>query len=171
MLRMAARLGITSLPRIAREINRQLAEDLPGGRFVTAWLGVLDAPARTLTGFSAGQAPILHYRAKHNSFDVLGSDTGPLGIFGDLEIESALPVRLEPGDVFAAISDGVFEADGPAGGQFECRRVQEIIATNCHGTAAEISTALREAVGHFAGGRPARDDRSAIIVKCVADPA
>jgi sigma-B regulation protein RsbU (phosphoserine phosphatase) len=168
MLRMAARLvgaeGKPLLP-IAREINRQLAEDLPGGRFVTAWLGWLDAATGILTSFSAGQAPILHYRAGENRFDVLDSDAGPLGIFGDLEIDSARSIRLEPGDVFAVISDGVWEADGPGGDQFGCERVQEAIAASRHRSAPEISAALRAAVSRFARGCPARDDRSAIIVR------
>ncbi|MHC4275695.1 MAG: PP2C family protein-serine/threonine phosphatase [Planctomycetota bacterium] len=173
MLRMAARLGGGAgdpLLRIAREINRQLVEDLPGGRFVTAWIGVLDAPARTLTGFSAGQAPILHYRAAGDTFDVLESDSGPLGILDELEFEAARSIRLEPGDVFAVISDGVFEADDPAGCQFGCARVTETIAAHRHRSAAEISAALRDAVDRFARGRPARDDCSAIIVKCVGLP-
>jgi sigma-B regulation protein RsbU (phosphoserine phosphatase) len=101
---------------------------------------------------------------------VLESDTGPLGILGDLEMNAARSIRLEPGDVFAAISDGLFEADDPAGRQFGCDRVTEIIAANRHRSAAEISAALRDAVDRFAGDRPARDDRSAVIVKCAGMP-
>ena len=170
MLRMAARLfggAADSLLRITREINRQLVEDLPGGRFVTAWMAVLDAPARTLTSFSAGQGPIVHYRAGQGACDVLGSDTGPLGISADLEMENARSIRLEPGDIFAAISDGVFEADDHAGRAFGCARATETIASNCQRSATEISAALREAVDRFTHDQPARDDRSAIIVKCV----
>jgi phosphoserine phosphatase len=170
MLRMAARLAGHPVLRIAREINRQLVEDLPGGRFVTAWLGVLDAPARTLTGISAGQAPILHYRAAGDTFDLLGSDVGPLGILPDLEVEGARSIRLEPGDAFAVISDGVFEAPDPEDRQLGLDRVTETIAANRLRSAAEISAALRRAVDRFARGRPARDDRSAIIVKCDGMP-
>ncbi|MHC4991881.1 MAG: PP2C family protein-serine/threonine phosphatase [Planctomycetota bacterium] len=169
MLRMAARLFVgtaESLLRVGGEINRQLAEDLPGGRFVTAWLAVLDAPARTLTGFSAGQGPILHYRAADGTFDVMESDTGPLGIFADLEMKTARSVRLEPGDIFAAISDGIFEASDGAGHEFGCARVTETIAANHRLPAATISAALRDAVGRFTRNRPAGDDRSAIIVRC-----
>ncbi|MHC4768624.1 MAG: PP2C family protein-serine/threonine phosphatase [Planctomycetota bacterium] len=173
MLRMAARLfggAADSLLQITREINGQLVEDLPGGRFVTAWLAVLDAPARTLTSFSAGQGPIVHYRAGEGTFDVLGSDTGPLGISADLEMENARSIRLEPGDIFAAISDGVFEADDPAGRNFGCARVTETIAANCRRSATEISAALREAVDRFTHEHPACDDRSAIVVKCLGMP-
>ncbi|NNL66169.1 MAG: SpoIIE family protein phosphatase, partial [Myxococcales bacterium] len=58
MLRMAVRTG-EPLANIVRHLNDQLHEDLGSGRFVTAWLGELDAATGTLRSFSAGQAPVL----------------------------------------------------------------------------------------------------------------
>ena len=40
-------------------MNEELCADLPPGRFITAWVGELNATDRTLTSFSAGQAPLL----------------------------------------------------------------------------------------------------------------
>ena len=59
MLRMAVRTG-SELNEVASHINEQLYADLPGNRFITAWLG---GPRRrgdhSLVSFSAGQAPLL----------------------------------------------------------------------------------------------------------------
>ena len=79
MLRMAVRLG-ADLKQIARHANRQLNDDLPNGRFITAWMGLLDARTSTLTSFSAGQAPLLWYHAKRDEFDVYEADAVPLGV-------------------------------------------------------------------------------------------
>ncbi|MEJ2509489.1 MAG: SpoIIE family protein phosphatase, partial [Gammaproteobacteria bacterium] len=79
MLRMAVRTG-EDLHHIVHHLNDQLCADLHGGRFITAWLATLEPAAHTLTAFSAGQAPILHYRAATASFDELGADSPPLGV-------------------------------------------------------------------------------------------
>ncbi|MGB5176257.1 MAG: SpoIIE family protein phosphatase, partial [Thermoanaerobaculia bacterium] len=80
MIRMAARVG-AGLSGIAEKINQQLHADLPQERFITAWIGLLDGPNRTLTSFSAGQAPLLHFVAAEDSCRVLGSNAIPFGLF------------------------------------------------------------------------------------------
>jgi phosphoserine phosphatase len=164
MLRMAVRSG-ERLPSIARHLNEQLHADLPEGRFITAWLGELCATDRTLTSFSAGQAPILRYDAKRDSFAVMEADTLPLGVVKDLEIEVPPPVRMGRGDIVAVISDGIFEAVDPSGRQFRTDRVVEVIAAARAGSPAEIIEAVRQAVVEFTGGAPADDDRTGIIIK------
>ena len=42
MLRMAVRVG-SGLREMAAQINEQLYADLPGNRFITAWLGLIQA--------------------------------------------------------------------------------------------------------------------------------
>ena len=56
MLRMGVRQD-HDLLRIAKMMNEQLHADLPGGRFITAWIGALDVARRTLSWVSAGQGP------------------------------------------------------------------------------------------------------------------
>ncbi|MHC4966522.1 MAG: PP2C family protein-serine/threonine phosphatase [Planctomycetota bacterium] len=164
MLRMAVRSG-EPLPSIVRHLNEQLCADLPEGRFITAWLGLLCATDRTLTSFSAGQAPILRYDAKRDAFDVMEADTLPLGVVEDLEIEVGAPMPMGPGDIVAVISDGIFEAIGPSSKQFGTDRVVEVIGAARAGTPSEIIEAVRRAVAEFTGGAPAADDRTGIIIK------
>jgi serine phosphatase RsbU (regulator of sigma subunit) len=164
MLRMALRTG-ERLPSIVRHLNAQLCADLPEGRFITAWIGELSAADRTLTSFSAGQAPILRYEAKRDAFDVLEADTLPLGVVGDLDVEVPAPVRLGRGDIVAVISDGVFEALDPSGRQMGTDRVVEVIAAARTGSPAEIIAALRRALAEFTGDAPAADDRTGIVIK------
>ncbi len=164
MLRMAVRL-CGDLATIVRHLNDQLHADLPEGRFITAWLGELDASARTLTSFSAGQGPILQYSAARETCDVLPADTLPLGVITDLEIDIAPPVTLEPGDIVAVISDGIFEAADRTGKQFGTERVTDLIVTNRDKSPSEIIAELRAAVDRFTGGAPADDDRTGIFIK------
>ncbi len=164
MLRMAVRMQ-TDLVRIACHMNEQLCLDLPGGRFVTTWLGDLDATDGTLISVSAGQAPILHYRADRDEFVVMAADTMPLGIVTPLVIRPIEPIRMAPGDIVAVISDGLLEATNPDGQHFGDQRALDVIAANQHLNPTRIRTALRRAVGEFTGPAPLTDDRTAIIIK------
>ena len=164
MLRMAVRLG-EDLPAILRHLNAQLCADLTEGRFVSAWLGELDAAEGTLTGVSCGQGPLLHYRAADGACSVLETDTLPLGCLEHLEVTPRAPLRLEPGDVFVVLSDGVVDAESAAGERFGTKAVVDLITSRRDGSASELADALREALAAFTGGAPADDDRTVIIVK------
>jgi serine phosphatase RsbU (regulator of sigma subunit) len=169
MLRMAVRMG-ERLPRIARHVNEQLCADLPEGRFITAWLGELNASDHTLTSFSAGQGPLLFYEAAKGACHVIGADTPPMGVMPDLDITIGEPIRMKAGDIFAVISDGIFEAANPEGKLFGTNRVVEVIRAHCGETPAQILAALRKAVDEFASEAPAADDRTAIIIRRTGRP-
>jgi phosphoserine phosphatase len=164
MLRMAVRSG-TSLEDIVYNVNQQLCDDLFGGRFITAWLAIVDAKAGTLTSFSAGQAPLLHFHANEQRTEILGADAPPFGITRDLEVPVSTGRVLLPGDVFAVLSDGILETSNADGKQFGAQRAVEIIERHHEGTAGLMVTRLRQALAQFAPGMKSLDDRTAIFVK------
>jgi serine phosphatase RsbU (regulator of sigma subunit) len=164
MLRMAIRLG-EDLPGIIHHLNAQLCGDLTEGRFVSAWLGEVDAKDRTLRSFSCGQGPLLYYRAQEQAWAGMETDTVPLGCLDELEAAPREPIVMRPGDVFVALSDGIVETMNPEGELFGTKRVIDVISERCDGSVAEMLAALREALTAFAGTRPADDDRTVVIVK------
>ena len=164
MLRMACRID-APLDRVAYQINEQLCEDLPPGRFVTAFLGVLDAGANTLSWVSAGQAPLLFLRAGSGDDVSLGSNGMPFGIDTDFTPDPVEPFAFGPGDVFALLSDGYYEAMGPGDDMFGQARIIETIRAAIDRPASEILAALDAALGAFTGDRPADDDQTAVIIK------
>jgi len=166
MLRMAVRMQ-TELSKIAMHMNEQLCADLPGGRFVTAWLGELNVADNSLVSLSAGQAPILHYEAAADRHHILPADTMPLGIVESLDIALGEPIVMSPGDIVAVVSDGMLEAMDPSGEQFGTDRAVEVISAHRGQRPIRIRAALRRAVAAFTGGAPAADDRTAIIIKCL----
>lgn len=164
MLRMAVRLGAT-LQQIAQQLNEQLVADLPDNRFITAWLGVVDARAGTVTTFSAGQGPLLHYRAERGEFVTVATDAPPFGVMADLAVELQPALPLERGDLFLVISDGLFEARNAAGELFGLDRMRSVLADAATSSAADISAAVRRAVDDFTGHTPADDDRTIIVIR------
>jgi serine phosphatase RsbU (regulator of sigma subunit) len=166
MLRIAVRMT-ANLTEIVSQMNEQLCADLPAGRFITAWLGGLDAADHTLTSISAGQAPLLRYAAEPDQFEVLQADATPMGLFGQMQIDEPRRFAMSPGDVFAVISDGIFESADPGGEEFGMDRAMEVIRRNRDATASEILSRIRDAVEEFTRGAPAADDRTIIMIKRV----
>lgn len=164
MLRMAARLG-ASLRDIAAHLNQQLCADLPSGRFITTWLGEIDARTGALAMLSAGQGPLLHYRAATGDFASIEPEMLPFGIMDDMDIPPPTSVTLATGDLFIAASDGFYEAMDPQSQLFGAERVQRAIADAAAGPAAAIAEALRSAVAAFTQSAKRGDDQTLVIIK------
>ncbi len=167
MLRMAVRLG-ADLTDIARHANQQLCDDLPGGRFITAWFGELDSKHHTLTSLSAGQAPLLRYIAAEDRFDSADADVVPLGVIDLVDLVPSTPLVMNNRDIFAVISDGIFESRNAAGQQFGSERVQSCLRKCRDRSAADMIASLRSSVEEFTQNQPAEDDRTAILIKRTA---
>ncbi len=164
MVRMAIRLG-AHLDLIFTHVNDQLADDLASNRFVTAFVGVLDSTNHRVEYHSGGQGPLLHFHAATGEFDVLDASTIPMGIMSDLPLSAPSPIELLPGDIFALISDGVFEYLNSVGKQFSHESVQDVIRENCKLPAPMIIEAINTAVAAFAAGSPQCDDITIVLVK------
>ncbi len=167
MLRMAVRMR-PDISVIAEHMNEQLCADLPEGRFITAWLGEIDTVDGCLRYFSAGQAPLLYYAAGEDTVEVLDADTFPLGIFEPLGASEVKRIDMLAGDIFAVISDGIYEAVDAGDEQFGTGRVVDIIKQNRDASAKAISEAIRAAVDQYTQSGPADDDRTIIIIKRTA---
>ena len=151
MLRLAVRLG-TPLDTAYRHVNNQLASDLPPERFVTAFLGVLDARAHTLEFHAPGQGPILHFRAATGAIERCLPTSFPLGAF---PIEQSKPPRrlsLEPGDVVGLISDGIFEWPNATSEEFGVERVEALLREHHRLPAAQLAELICERAAAFAAG-------------------
>lgn len=166
MLRMGLRVG-APLERLAVQMNAQLHEDLPPGRFITVWLAFLDAHTHTLRGFSAGQAPLLHFRAGTDEVVELSADTVPMGIAPDLPIESPTDIVMEPGDLFVVLSDGFYEAATSSGEQFGTRRIAQLIREHASLPARDLLDRIRTQCDAFSAGEPQADDQTAVIIRRV----
>jgi phosphoserine phosphatase len=164
MLRMAVRLG-AGLDDAFRHINDQLADDLSSNRFVTAFLGVLDTATHRLTYHAGGQGPILHYHAARAEASLAAATTLPMGMMPILKPTAARVAVIEPGDIVAAITDGIYEYENPSGKMFGDRRVVDLVREEAGASAERILHRIVDEVAAFAAGAPQNDDMTLVIVK------
>ncbi len=164
MLRMAVRSG-EDLMAIIRLMNNQLSEDLHEGRFITAWFGELDLVKHRLASFSLGQAPLLHYRAEEDGCRSLMPQVPPFGTIDEIGEKGPQVVEMGPGDIFAVLSDGLYEPRNAEGRMFGKQRVVDILRARHGETPDSILRAILEQIDRFTGKAPPDDDRTAIIIK------
>ena len=164
MFRMALRLG-ADLQVLVEQLNAQLVADLPIGRFVTTFLGLLDTDRNYVTYHSAGQAPLLHFVSRTGSCNWLNATTVPLGIEESLILDRPTILKLDPGDIFALISDGVYEYQDKSMEQFGRQRVEKVLQDAADRSCDNLLGTLREEVEQFSSGAPQNDDMTILLVK------
>jgi phosphoserine phosphatase len=164
MLRMGVHIS-PDISVIAKHMNEQLYADLPEDKFITAWLGEVSTSGHSIRFFSAGQAPLLQYHVAEDSFDIIEADTFPFGISDTMDTNEPQPFVLQKGDIFAVISDGIFEAKNADREQFSEERVMSVVRENKDASATDILATLRKTVEDYTDNAPADDDRTIILIK------
>ncbi|NIP17162.1 MAG: SpoIIE family protein phosphatase, partial [Xanthomonadales bacterium] len=163
MMRVSFRLG-ADLDTAYAQVNNQLAEDLPDDRFITAFMGFLDPASHEVQFHSGGQGPILHFRAGPGTCDWYKPTNFPVGIMELDGSDRASRLNLEPGDVLALISDGVYEYADEGGEQFGEERVAALFAESGHLPMSELAQKLVDAAFAFGGDAPQADDITLVLV-------
>lgn len=154
--------------RVLEYLNRQLASLYAGfaGTFVTAFYGIYDPARLTLTFASAGHHPPRLKRCGDGSLKSLDGEGGlPLGIKPDARytVERA---TLQRGDQIIFYTDGITEAQNPAGQPFGVARLDAVLE-DCRFQADDLLRAVLEAVETFTENQPPDDDRTIVVARVV----
>lgn len=151
--------------RVCEQVRRVVTSSLTGGKFVTFFYAVLDAPARRLTYTNAGHAPplLVHADGRVESLETGGGALTRLLAGTPLHCGE---LALAPGDRLLLYTDGVTEAQGADGSMFGDRRLVEVLRST-DGDAAAVQSAVADAVTAFSDGA-AQDDLTLLVVRLPA---
>ncbi len=138
-------------------VNRFLLERMEGEKYVTVFYAILQKDG-LLHYANTGICPPAVVR-KNGQIERLESNGMPLGLFEEATYEVAT-LRMEPGDVIVAYSDGVEDSRNVAGDSFGKVRVREALMLG--GTPNELHVRLRDAAVRFAGDAPPADDLTVV---------
>jgi phosphoserine phosphatase RsbU/P len=148
---------------IGRRVNATLYASTDPDKFVTLFLGHLDPKSGRLTYVNAGHdAPLVLRRGK-NSCEELGATGLVSGILPEAPLESAT-VELAPGDLLYGYTDGLREAQSPAGEEFSVERLMATLVANRGLPAAELAEKISTEVREFTGTGEPQDDMTQLIV-------
>jgi serine phosphatase RsbU (regulator of sigma subunit) len=164
MLRTA--FGLRSSLEVAfAHVNDRLADSLPDGHFVTAFVGEVDLDAHELSFISGGQAPILVWRAAAGRFEVHKAGSFPMGAMALERAPAAVRTALGNGDQLLLLSDGIYEQTDAAGRRYGRGRVEALVAAHPHEPPAALVERLLADLAAFADGAPQDDDITAVVVR------
>lgn len=167
MLRMAFRLG-AGLEQAFRHVNDRLAETLPDGRFVTAFIGLLEASQHRLRFLCGGQGPILHFRAAEAACTAHRATSFPIGAMAIQTLKPTVELALSPGDWIVLLSDGIYEFEDVDGAQFGRARVEALVRSHQADGPEALAARLLAAVRVHARGAAQDDDITIVLIKRLA---
>src|SRR5262249_18429536 len=159
------RAGPGGLAPLISRLNRLLAADHGGDRFMTMHLSVIDADARTMRWVSAGHDPAILYDPTADRFEEVGDGDLPLGVMDDTEVTEHTYGPLQAGQIILVGTDGVWEMPNAAGEQFGKDRLRKLIRETASKSAEEISKTIRDRLFAFRADHKAVDDVTFVIVK------
>lgn len=151
-----------SSSRLVARLNEQLYAHTSPEKYATFFFSIYDDKTGVLTYTNAGHLPpVLVRGGKATELDVNGMVVGafPFAQYGESQ------VRLEPGDLLLAYTDGITEPENAYGEMFGEQRATEIAVKNAHRSADEIVSVLIEAVREWTGSPELQDDMTILVAR------
>jgi sigma-B regulation protein RsbU (phosphoserine phosphatase) len=163
----AAAPGPLRLGDVLARVNAVLCHGARSGRFMTMMLLLLDAPTRSIRWARAGHEPFILYNPLNDTFIKPPGGGLPLGIEPAVTYEEQRYEGLEPGTLLVAATDGLFEAQNPAGEMFGRERVRDVLreVAGAGAAAQSIVDRLDAELTHFLAGAAVRDDVTFVVIR------
>jgi len=162
MLRTLVDEELAPEPLVTR-LNAQIWRHSPGSRFITIFYGVYTPSTGALTYVNGGQNPPL-IRRRDGSFERLGATGIALGMF-DKSTYAAVETRIDPGELLVLYSDGITEAENPAGQPLEEAGLEAILDRHPDAAAAQLGIHVIKAVERYAQASRFTDDLTILILR------
>ena len=149
---------------ILTEVNAHVARNNKSNMFVTVWMGILDLKSGVMTCTNAGhEYPVICgpdgvfrlFRDKHGM--MVG--TMPMAKYRDYELQ------MEPGSKIFVYTDGVPDANNPAGERYGTNRLETALNQTASGSPEQILRFIRTDVDAFADGAKQFDDLTMLCLE------
>ena len=155
-----------SLANIVADLNRHLTSDTQQtDRFMTLILMSIDPAAGSLEWVRAGHDPALFYDAQLDRFEELRGPGLALGLNAAVDYSAIRKSGLQPGQMIAFGTDGIWEARNTRGEMFGKRRLQTLLRQDAEADAATLVDRLFESLQDFTRGTLPEDDQTLVIAK------
>ena len=150
--------------RVLTAANQRILMDAQSGLFVTTFYGVLNPVSGELTYANAGHnPPYLFSSGNAIPARILKATGVPLGIFED-KLWKQDAIEIEPKSTLVLYSDGITEAQNPAGEFFGEERMLRVAGANLDRSAEDMQEAIVLALNKFVGKAPQSDDITLVVI-------
>ncbi len=147
-------------------LNDQLQERKLDSQYVTMLMAVWDDSNQTLQIANAGSVQPVFVSTTPTGPEVktIQAEGFPLGLFPDAEYEE-FTLSTQPGDLIVFFSDGIVDAENATGEMFGNDRLNAVLQSESHPTAAFTVDAILKAVGDFQSGTDHFDDETVVVLR------
>jgi phosphoserine phosphatase RsbU/P len=145
------------------QVNAHLHQHLPGGMFVTLFLGFFDPSSGKLEYVNAGHIPPLLVMPEANVTSLPEPPNTVLGITDDhLLAEIA---QLVPGAVLVAVTDGITESQDPDGEMLGIEPIQQALSGPATRSSRELVDLVTQHAARFRASCPQQDDVTVLALR------
>lgn len=150
---------------VIHRVNKRYLRDTNEESFITAFFGILDPRAGTLSYVNAGHNPPYLFRRDRRRRVRALMPTGPaLGIADYLPYKRKT-ITFEPDDLLVLYTDGLVEAEDPRREPFEVERLHHCVRDNLHAPVDALCDSILASVYDFCGGMPRFDDITLMLIR------
>jgi serine phosphatase RsbU (regulator of sigma subunit) len=154
---------ISDVVPLTARLNSQVVRQAPGTRFITLFVAMFDPVTGQLHYVNAGHPPALIRRAD-GEWARLHEGGMALGLFEGATYTLGT-TTLGAGDLFAAYSDGITEAEHPERGYFEEASLQRSLTDARELPAADVCRAVFADVRTFTDEGKLADDLTILVMR------
>jgi len=144
-------------------INSTVCQNVTPGKYITFFVGRLDAATGVIRYVNAGHNPPVLVR-RSGPPETLTCGGMVLGMFDPIPYQEG-EAAIGPGEALLVFSDGVTETWSPGDEEFAEDRLLEVATANLSKDARGLHDEILRAVDAFAAGRKPADDRTLIVIK------
>lgn len=165
LLRSNASLGLSPTETVRRTNDLLLPDAEDSGMFVTVFYSQFSADG-SVVHVNAGHNPPVVYHKATRAVEFLPLGGRALGWFADNPVQE-VRATMQPGDVIVYYTDGLTDAENPAGEPYKEERLAAALLRHATGDAQSIKEAILHDVMIHCDGNPPFDDLTMLVVKCV----
>jgi serine phosphatase RsbU (regulator of sigma subunit) len=157
------RMGIERELKVApvlTKLNRVIHRSGLSSRFVSVFYGELEAGGNLIYVNAGHQPPLLFSRGHVLELSTGGTVIGPLP---EVKFQRGV-IRLYPGDVLVAMTDGIFDRRSKGGEFFGEAHLRRLVQDSKESAPALLDRIFTAAFA-FGDGRPWEDDATAVVIR------
>jgi len=151
---------------LVTRLNVQVCRHSPRSRFITLFYAVYQPLTGELTYVSAGHMPPLLLR-RDGRCERLADGGIALGMFDHSTYTTGRAI-LDPDDMITVYSDGITEAENPAGQPFDEIGLETALQANARDSLSDISAAVVRAVERHTDATRFADDLTILLLRRTA---
>ena len=162
MLRTLVDEQLAPADLVAR-LNVQVCRQAPGTRFITLFIAFYDPMTGDMTYVNAGHTQPLLIRQNRMAERLTEGGTA-LGMFEHSTYQTG-HATIQPDELVAIYSDGITEAENPAGRPFDESGLESALIGNLSGSLASIGSSVVRAVEQHTADTRLADDLTILLLR------